>query len=227
MVPSRRSSTFFKTRVPVRQRLVHHGQHGHAADVGIGVLAQAQLGAQRRDADVDREREQPLQDLHKALLGVSGTGDDQEVDAGIAAEVRQLLEVAELGIAADAVGGALVEAVVEDAEDGELLHLVVLEGGDQLLGLRSAADDHRAAHEAAGRGPVRDRPRHGEASHDHQQNRECEPGDTDDRREDLKAREITGAGTQAEKQEQRLHDALDLRRGVAERGDGVGPVAAQ
>ena len=71
----------------------------------------------------------------------------------VAREVDEIVDIAELGIALDGVGRALVAAVVEHAEQVDLRFAVLGELAQQVGADLAAADDHRALLQAARRAP--------------------------------------------------------------------------
>ena len=74
---------------------------GTAADIGIGARPELQRARMRRQADVDRQHPQLLQQLQHARLGRDRQRHDQHVDAGDAGEFDQFRDGAELGVAGD------------------------------------------------------------------------------------------------------------------------------
>ena len=130
--------------VPVGDRLVEQVEHRHLADIGIGARPEAQPVGVGGEADVDRQHPQLAQHLQDALLGGDRQREDDQIDARRAGEVDQIVDVAELRIAFDGVGRALVAAVVEHAEQAHLGLVVLGQFAQQLGAERAAADDHRA-----------------------------------------------------------------------------------
>ena len=131
-------------RIPVVDRLVEDVEHRHRADVGIGARAELQLVGMRREADVDRQHPELLQQREHARLGGQRQRHDQHVDARDAGELDQLGDGAELGIAGDERRRAAVVAVVEDAADADVVVGLLLDRADQRLGRLAAADDDGA-----------------------------------------------------------------------------------
>ena len=135
--------------VPVGDRLVDDVEEGHRADEGIGARPEAELVGVRRKPDVDRQHPELAEKLEEAVLGGQRQRHDEEIDMRRAAELDQLGDGAELGIAGDDRRRAFVLAVVEDAADAHVVVRLRLERADQVLRRLAAADDDGAPVEEA------------------------------------------------------------------------------
>ena len=139
----------FHHHVPVGDRAVEDVDHRHIADVGIGARAEAQLVGVRGKPDVERQHPQLLQHLQDALFSRDRQREDDEIDAGAAAELNQVVDAAELAVAGGFGAGAVVGAVVEQADDLDAGILLPAQFLDHLGADLAAADDDGAAGEAA------------------------------------------------------------------------------
>ena len=101
------------------------------------------------EADVERQHPQFLQHLQDAVLRRDRQREDHQIDARAAAELDQVVDAAELGLAGAFGAGAVVTAVVEQADDLDAGILLPMQFFDHVRAGFAAADDHRAAGEAA------------------------------------------------------------------------------
>ena len=119
--PTTLSKIELEDDVPVGDRLVEHVEHRHAADIGIGARPEAQLVGMCAASRMSIGSTHSLRSIcEQALLGGDRQGEDDEVDPRVAGEVDEVVDVAELRVAADDVGRAVVVAVVEDAADAQI-----------------------------------------------------------------------------------------------------------
>ena len=140
--------------VPVGDRLVEDVEHRNVADVGIGARAEAQLAHVRGEPHVDRQHPQLAHHVEHALFGGQRQRHQDEVDAGAAGELDQVVDRAELGNAGHHLGAAVAAAVVEHAADAQIRVGLVRERAHQRLALAAAADDDHAPHQPPGARPA-------------------------------------------------------------------------
>src|SRR5262249_30997661 len=88
--------------VPVGDRLVGDVEQRDRSEIGIGARAEAQLIVVRREPDIDRQHPQLLEHLQDAALGRDRQREENKIDAGLARELDQVVDGAELLVAADA-----------------------------------------------------------------------------------------------------------------------------
>ena len=124
-------------------------EHRHIADVGIGARAEPQLVGVRGEPDVDRQHPQLLQHLQDAVFRRDRQREDHQVDAGAPCKLDEIVDGAELAFAGAFDAGALVAAVVEQADDLDAGVLLLVQFLDHVAARRAGADDDRAPVEAA------------------------------------------------------------------------------
>ncbi len=135
--------------VPIGDRPVGDVEHRHLADVGIGARAELQLVGMGRQPDVDRQHPQFLQHLQDAALRRNRQREDHQIDARAPSEFHQVIDRAELALAGAFHAGAIVAAVIEQPDDLDAAVLLPPQLLDHMRAGFAAADDHRAAGEAA------------------------------------------------------------------------------
>ena len=74
--------------VPVGDRLVGDVDERHVADIGIGARPEPELVAVRRQADIDRQHPQLLEQLEQAPLGRDRQRHDEEIEPRVPRELR-------------------------------------------------------------------------------------------------------------------------------------------
>ena len=111
--PITRSTSDLATKSQSAIGLSKTSRKGTCADERIGARAELQLVGVRRKADVDRQHPEVLQQLENAVLGGDRQRDDEQIDAGDAAEIDQFGDGAELRVPGDGLRRAVVLAVVE------------------------------------------------------------------------------------------------------------------
>ncbi len=139
----------FHHDVPVGDRLVEDVEHRDVADIGIGARAEAQLVGVRGEADVDRQHPELLEHLQDAAFRRDRQREDHQIDAGVAGELHEIVDGAELGHAGAARRAALVAAVVEHADDADVGIALRGERADQRFAVAVGADHDGAAVEPA------------------------------------------------------------------------------
>jgi hypothetical protein len=117
----------------------------------------------RREADVDRQHPELGQHLQDAAFGRDRQSEDDEVELGVARVGDEIVHVAELGIAGDDVGGPVVVAVVEHADEADAAGGLRLDRAEHLVRRLAAANDGGPAVEPAGPRQARHEDRQDEA----------------------------------------------------------------
>ena len=110
----------FHHDVPVRDRPVEHVEHRHVADIGIGARPEPQLVGVRGQPDVDRQHPKLLEHLQDAAFRRDRQREDHEIDPGLAGELDEVVDGAELGHAVADRRAAVVAAIVEHADDAHI-----------------------------------------------------------------------------------------------------------
>ena len=171
-----------------------------------------------READVDRQDPELLEQLQDADFGGRGQGDDHEVDGGETGEVDEVGGIAELGKALLTLRTAVVVAIVEDAENGQLVTAGFLQRGNQRFGHGAAAEDDGPLLQATGAGEAarrqrRHRRRKAERHHaGHVPDQEPQAGNV---------------GQSVADDQQHRDEAEDARPGDQELGEALGVAAQQ
>ncbi len=101
------------------------------------------------EPDVDRQHPQFLQHLQDAVFRRNRQRKDHQINACAPAELDQVVDHPEFALAGAVGAAALVAAVVEQADDLDAGILLLPQLFDDVFTGHAAADDHRAAGEAA------------------------------------------------------------------------------
>ncbi len=139
----------FHHDVPIGDRPVENIEHRHVADIGIGAGTKPQLVGVRGKADIDRQHPELLQHLQDAAFRRNRQRENDQIDAGVARELDEIVDGAELGYAVAACRAAIVAAVVEYADDVHVGIALRRERRDQRLAAAAGADHDGAAVEPA------------------------------------------------------------------------------
>ena len=105
---------------PVRQWLVEDIDQRNIADIGIGARPVAELLRVGAEADIDGQDPEALENLEKPRFGGQRQGNDQQIGAHAAHEIDELIGIAELAKTGDGGRRAIVVAIVEYADDGDV-----------------------------------------------------------------------------------------------------------
>ena len=108
-----------------------------------------QLAGVGGEPDVDRQHPQFFQHLQDAVFRRDRQRKDHQIDARAPPEFDQVVDDAEFALTGAVGAAALIAAVVEQADDLDAGILLPLQLHDNMLAGHAAADDHRAAGEAA------------------------------------------------------------------------------
>ena len=87
----------FHHDVPIGDRAIENIEHRDVADIGIGARTKPQFVGVGGEPDVDRQHPQLLQHLQDAAFRRDRQREDDEIDAGVAGELDEVVDGAELG----------------------------------------------------------------------------------------------------------------------------------
>jgi hypothetical protein len=140
-----RSNSHFITTSQSGDRLVGDIEQRDRAEIGISARSEAELVVVRGEPDIDRQHPQLLEHLQDAALGRDRQRKQDQIDAGLARELDQIVDGAELLMAANTGRRAPVAAIVEHADDAHVGIRLHRQRLHQRVTIGISADDDGAA----------------------------------------------------------------------------------